>query len=150
MKMRLCNCALCQQDRKDLGDIVLTFFGIIVFVVLCWVLAGCASYDLSDDKGAGIVIVGEDAQGFYFNDAGHALWLKETVPADYFTTVVPPKVFPPTASWPGGVGSYYITDLMWEQGKRIKLERHNHMQLILDAAQTNVAPSVPAKAKVAK
>jgi hypothetical protein len=88
----------------------------LLVALLC---AACAREPVIDDTGAGIVVVGEDATGFYFNQDGFTIWTDEGVPAKYFTAVVPPK------KCAYGLGSYHITDAMWEQGKRIKLERRN-------------------------
>ena len=134
-----CNCAMCRIKRAEFWGDVVTSVGILIVVILALLTWGCANYAQTDDTGAGTVVVGEDATGFYFNKDGYTIWTDETVPASYFTPVVPPRVFP------AGIGAWHITDALWLQGKKIKLERHNHLRALFPP--TNHAVPVSSKGR---
>lgn len=84
-------------------------YSVFVLVVL---LSGCAHLPITQPVAkTGVVIVGEDSTGFFFNQDGYNLWLREGVPSSFFTQA--------------SGNRYHITDANWHAGNQIRISRAN-------------------------
>jgi hypothetical protein len=78
---------------------------LFLFMVL---VAGCAHEAVTQPTGPGGAVLYSTKTGLIFTEAGHSLWLREKVPASYFTQV--------------GPGRWYINNVDWHSGNAIRLQ----------------------------
>lgn len=73
-------------------------------------LTACAHEAITRPVGPGGAIIGVDSTGITFNDQGKALWVNESIPAEWFVKT--------SQGW-------HLTTLQWHQGNAIRLKRFN-------------------------
>lgn len=74
-------------------------------------LLSCAHDPITKPEGPGGSVIGVTSTGLIFTQSGHDLWLREGVPASYFTEVQPKK--------------WYISEINWHAGNAIRLKKVN-------------------------
>lgn len=77
--------------------------------LICLLLCSCVTPELTNVDGPGGAVV-PSTEGVTFTQQGRDLWIRESVPADWFV---------PT---PQG---YHLTDLQWHAGNSIRLKNKN-------------------------
>lgn len=75
------------------------------FLLISILLTGCVGIPVTENTGAGGVVVSVDSTGVILNQQGYNLWLKEGVPASYFTVVQ---------------NGYHVTNFYWHQANIIR------------------------------
>jgi hypothetical protein len=84
---------------------------IVIFTGLLLLFSGCAHIPVTLPDGPGGAVVGVTKTGLIFTDSGHDLWLREGVPAAWFTPVTK--------------GKWYISKIDWHAGNLIRLKGRN-------------------------
>jgi hypothetical protein len=73
------------------------------------ILTGCAHLPVNERLGPGGALLYVTKAGLVFKDAGHTLWLREGVPASYFTHI--------------GPGEWYINNIDWHAGNAMRIQK---------------------------
>lgn len=102
---RIHNRTYCKLEMADR----IAFLAILTIIALV-ILAGCAHEPVAELHGPGGALRFVTKTGVVFTDQGHALWLKEGVPANLFTMTK---------------DGWYMSSLEYHEGDKIRQANAN-------------------------